>query len=85
MVAPVKGMPRALVKLVEYSQDNLGKPPTELESRIMEVKDLARGSIICNTAEQTARVFANLTAANPDFKVYKFKNGFADTTKSNTD
>jgi len=86
MVAPIKGLPRALVKLIEYSQkENFDKAAQELLSCIMELKDLCRGSVICETAADTAKIFANLTSPNPDFKVYRFKNGFADPSKSKTD
>lgn len=86
MVAPIKGLPRALVKLLEYSRaQNFDKAADELLSCIMELKDLGRGSVICDTAAQTAQVFANLTSSNSEFKVYKVKNGFADPSKSKTD
>lgn len=84
-VAPVKGMQRALVKLSQYSKANMSLPANELLSCIMELKDLARGSVTCETAAQTAQVFANLTAPNEYFKVYKIKNNFADESKSKTD
>ena len=78
-------MPRALVKLLDYSRRNLDLPADELLSCIMELKDLGRGSVICDHAADTAQIFANLTTENPFFKVYKFKNGFADASKKKTD
>lgn len=51
----------------------------------MQVKDLCRCSFVCNSAEDSVRIFKNLTADNKNFKVFQFKNDFNNPEKKITD
>lgn len=75
-MADVKGMPRAFVKLQEYS-DKKEQKGLPVSSSVYECKDLLRLSYVCRNSAETAAVLKALTSDdNTYFTLYMFKNGF---------
>lgn len=63
----IKGLTKALVDLKGFINDKMeaNKPVT---SSVYDLKDLLRCSFVCNTTEETKRLFYVLTSENPYFE-----------------
>jgi len=80
LFADIKGFERSNQKMCENLEKNKKKQKTEdagkdIESTLYTLKDLLRGSVITDSAEETIRVFKVLTSL-PDANVVQVKNMF---------